>query len=121
MQLSVLWYCLICRMFSEVNSSCEEIDIYVKLFMSACNAFGTTIQKLKKVIRVWADKLKKMLPFHQQMPEMAKMYGNVKKYGRVLRKAIFILLKTKLQSWRKLMFTCQHCLPDFFNNNVLCI
>ena len=47
-QLSVLWFCLISRMFSEEDSSGEEIDIYVKLFLFACNAFSKAANKSKK-------------------------------------------------------------------------
>ena len=35
-------------MISEVNTSCEEIDIYIKLFLSAYIAFSKTMQKLSK-------------------------------------------------------------------------
>ena len=47
-QLSVLWYCLMNKMFSEDDSSFEEKDIYVKLFLSACNAFSTAVNKSNK-------------------------------------------------------------------------
>ena len=43
-QLSVLWHCLISRILSEEDSSGEEIDIYVKLFLSACNAFSKAVK-----------------------------------------------------------------------------
>ena len=47
-QLPVLWCCLISRKFLELNSSCEGIDIYAKLFLSACNAFNISMQKPNK-------------------------------------------------------------------------
>ena len=47
-QLSVFWHCLISSMISEEDSSHEEIEIYVKLFLSACNTFSKAINKWNK-------------------------------------------------------------------------
>ena len=44
-QLSVLFFCLISRMFSVVNSSCEEIAVHLKLFLPSCNTFSKTMKK----------------------------------------------------------------------------
>ena len=62
-QLSVLWYCLICRIFSEEDLSCEEIDIYVKLFLSACNAFSKAVIKWKKGEKGCSKKWRKHVLF----------------------------------------------------------
>ena len=47
-QLSVLWYCLISRMFSEEIPSGQEINIYVKLFLSAFSAVCKVIKYSNK-------------------------------------------------------------------------
>ena len=65
MQLSIVCNYFISRMFSEEDSSADEIDIYVKLFLSAYNAFGKAVKNLNKREKDCSKK-KKPLSFHQQ-------------------------------------------------------
>ena len=56
-------------MFSEEDSSGEEVDIYVKLFLFACNAFSKVVKNVNKRGKDEKDcskKMKKSLSFHQQ-------------------------------------------------------
>ena len=52
-------------MFTEEDPSGEEINIYVKFSISACNAFGKGVKIRTKVRRI-AAKNEKNTAFHQQ-------------------------------------------------------
>ena len=52
-------------MVSKEDLPGEEIDIYVKLFLSAGNAFSKAVNILNKGEEDCSKKLKKTLPFHQ--------------------------------------------------------
>ena len=64
--LSLLWYCLISRMFSEEDSSGDKIDIYTKLFLSACNSYGKAVKNSNKREKDCSKTMKKPFSCHQQ-------------------------------------------------------
>ena len=53
-------------MFSEEVSSVDIIDTYVKLFLSAVNAFGKAVKNSSKKRKGLQQKMKKLLSFYQQ-------------------------------------------------------
>ena len=84
-QLSVLLYCLISRMFSAEDSSCEEISIYVNLFLLPCIAFCKTVNKWNKEEKDRSRYEENTFSssttnFFSQlsMPEMVRLHGSVK-------------------------------------------
>lgn len=48
----VLWLCLMSRMSGDIQVPSEEVDNYVKLFLSSCNSFLNASKDLKH----WDDK-----------------------------------------------------------------
>ena len=56
-QLSVLWYSLISSKFSKEDSSGEEIEIYVKLFLFVCNSFGKAVKNRREENRIATTKI----------------------------------------------------------------
>ena len=51
-RVRVLWLCLMSRMFGDIQVPSEEVDNYVKLFLSSCNSFENASKDLKH----WDDK-----------------------------------------------------------------
>ena len=96
-------------MFSEDDSFGEEIDIFVKLFLSSFNAYIKAVNLSNKEKRIAAKDKKKMLSFHQQQTfslylMCQKCYNGMEvsiKCEMVLMKDMFILLKINSLSMKK--------------------
>ena len=78
-------------MFSEEDSSCKEIDMYVKLFLSTCNAFSKEAKNRTKERRI-AAKNEENTFFSSttnffsllNVPETVRLHGSVKeRWGAV--------------------------------------
>ena len=123
-QLSVLWHCIISRIVSEEDSSCEEIDIHVKLFLSTCNADHKTTQKMKRKKRVWTKKSKKMLSFYQNKPLQCTYAWKCKVAWKCqiwegVNESCDHPVNNQNTVMKKLILICQHYLSSSFNHNFL--
>ena len=90
-------------MFSEEDSSCEEINLYVKLFLSACNAFSKAVNKLNKGEKSCSKKRAKRFIFISNnvfsvfnMPEMVRLHGSVREIWESINKSYVHPVKDKI-------------------------
>ena len=116
-------------MFSEVNISCEEKNIYVKLLLSACNAFSKIIQKVNKGEKSLGKQIEENTFFSSMtnlfhllyMTEMVRLHGSVTEIWEGVNKCYVHLIKDQITVMKKTDTYMPILLTRLLHNNVLCI
>ena len=99
-------------MFSEEDSSGDKIHIYIKLFLSAFNAFGKAVKRQTEERRI-AAKNEETTFFSSStiffsllnMPEMVRLHGSVKDIWEGINESYVITIMKKTDTYMPTLLT----------------